>query len=209
MDQKMPDWNPPPVLNPAWIEYVDSLYLSPAERAKGVHVEIDPNVLQFDLLCFCVEYASGLAVGLFSDTDLYDAMKTAARWLYASHYYQAPEIHGPPDRGRDGILSESLSDKPTLRDLQASADGAGDDSRLRTGGLGGGEPSGVPAEGGDVRGSVQHGVRAHSPVEGDPQAEGREQRDSGDAEVQSRDDSPDSTDPAVGEVREPEVDDNV
>jgi len=180
MAQGPPEWNPPPILNKAWIEYVDSLYPSPSERAAEVHGKIDPDISQFDLLCFAIEYASGTAVGLFSDTELLGAMKIAARWLYSTHYFGAPEIYGPPELKRDskerngdtsGVLSISRGDKPPLRSPETSGSGAGEGAQVRGSDVGRGPETGVSAPGGDVRGSVQSGLRAHSEAEDDAQRE--------------------------------------
>jgi hypothetical protein len=175
-----PDWNPPPILNKAWIEYVDSLYPSPSERAAMVHASIDPGITQFDLLCFAIEYTSGTAVGLFSDTELLGAMKIAARWLYATHYFGAPEIYGPPDLKRDskerdgdtsGILPITRGDQSPLRSPKTGRSGAGEGASVRGSDVGRGTETSVSAPGGDVRSSVQPGLRAHSEVETDAQRE--------------------------------------
>ena len=178
MDQGSPNWNPPPILNKAWMEYVDSLYPSPSERAAEVHGRIDPDISQFDLLCFAIEYASGTAVGLFSDTELLGAMKIAARWLYATHYFGAPDIYGPPELKRDskerdgdtgGILPISQGDKPPLRSPETSGSGAGEGAQVRGSDVGPSPETSVSVPGSDVRGSVQPGLRAHSEAEDNSQ----------------------------------------
>lgn len=134
MDQGPPEWNPPEILTPEWMKKVDKIYDTPKQRAARVHELIPEGVTQWDLLCFCIEYASGMAVAMFEDTDLYEGMKQAARWVYGMHYFQAPTIYASPDLKRvskekedtDGVHPISRGDQPSLRDLQTGSDGAGE-----------------------------------------------------------------------------------
>lgn len=93
MDKRPLDWDPPEILTPEWIKKVDKIYDAPKIRAANVHDQIPQGITQWDLLCFCIEYASGMAVAMFEDTDLYEGMRLAARWVYGMHYFQAPAIY--------------------------------------------------------------------------------------------------------------------
>lgn len=217
MDQGKNDWKPPQALTPEWIEFVDGLYKSPSQRAGIVHGSIDPNISQFDLLCFCIEYTSGFAVGYFAETDLYHAMKIAARWLYAQHYFGAPTIHGSPDLKRDstersdihGVHPVAQGDQQTLRTPQGDSEGAGQGPRPGGPGLEHSPEVGIPAEGSGPRGAFPPRVRTHSPASNDTHLPSGEQHRPGDPEVHAGDGEVGTTDPSVGEVRSEEIDDSL
>lgn len=121
MAEQPSDWSPPEKLTPEWMAQVDEDYLSPQERSQKIMSLLEEETM-YDTICFCIEYLGRVAVpGFFAENE--ETRKHVAALgatLYGLHYFQAPNILGPPDRTPElkaGMFKEFISNmKPDARE---------------------------------------------------------------------------------------------